>query len=82
MRGDFEGRHTTTHRERVPLPDGGLLVDTPGMRGLAVWDADEGIDRALQRHRATDQPVLLPVLHPRCGTGPGRARHRHRGRAG
>ncbi|MEV1084875.1 ribosome small subunit-dependent GTPase A [Streptomyces sp. NPDC050211] len=46
VRGDFKGRHTTTHRELVPLPDGGLLVDTPGMRGLAVWDADEGIDRA------------------------------------
>ncbi|MDN3025968.1 ribosome small subunit-dependent GTPase A [Streptomyces sp. S.PB5] len=46
VRGDFKGRHTTTHRELVPLPDGGLLVDTPGMRGLAVWDAEEGIDRA------------------------------------
>ncbi len=46
VRGDFKGRHTTTHRELVRLPDGGLLIDTPGMRGLAVWDADEGIDRA------------------------------------
>ncbi|MDG9723577.1 MULTISPECIES: ribosome small subunit-dependent GTPase A [unclassified Streptomyces] len=46
VRGDFKGRHTTTHRELVTLPGGGLLIDTPGMRGLAVWDAGEGIDRA------------------------------------
>ncbi|MFF5448567.1 ribosome small subunit-dependent GTPase A [Streptomyces sp. NPDC012888] len=46
VRSDFKGRHTTTHRELVPLPGGGLLIDTPGMRALAVWDAEEGIDRA------------------------------------
>ncbi|MEU9254876.1 ribosome small subunit-dependent GTPase A [Streptomyces sp. NPDC048270] len=46
VRSDFKGRHTTTHRELVPLPGGGLLIDTPGMRALAVWDAEEGIDKA------------------------------------
>ena len=40
---DSEGRHTTTHRELVLLPDGGLVLDTPGMRELQLWDADEGI---------------------------------------
>jgi ribosome biogenesis GTPase / thiamine phosphate phosphatase len=40
---DQRGRHTTTHRELVPLPGGALLVDTPGMREIQLWDADEGI---------------------------------------
>lgn len=36
---DARGRHTTTHRELVALPDGSLLLDTPGMRELALWDS-------------------------------------------
>jgi ribosome biogenesis GTPase len=36
---DSKGRHTTTHRELVALPDGGLMIDTPGMRELQLWDA-------------------------------------------
>jgi ribosome biogenesis GTPase len=37
------GRHTTTHRELVRLPGGALLLDTPGMRELGLWDAEEGV---------------------------------------
>lgn len=44
--GDSKGRHTTTFRRLLPLPGGALLVDTPGMRELALWDADEGVERA------------------------------------
>lgn len=40
---DQRGRHTTTHRELVPLPGGALLIDTPGMRELQLWSADEGL---------------------------------------
>ena len=40
---DGRGRHTTTHRELVPLPGGGALIDTPGMRELGMWDAAEGL---------------------------------------
>jgi ribosome biogenesis GTPase / thiamine phosphate phosphatase len=36
---DSKGRHTTSHRELVRLPNGGLLIDTPGMRELQLWDA-------------------------------------------
>ena len=39
---DSRGRHTTTHRELIVLPAGGLLIDTPGMRELQLWDADAG----------------------------------------
>jgi ribosome biogenesis GTPase len=40
---DSKGRHTTTHRELVVLPRGGLVIDTPGMRELQLWDASEGV---------------------------------------
>lgn len=43
---DSKGRHTTTHRELVVLPDGGLLIDTPGMRELQLWDVSSGLDDA------------------------------------
>jgi len=41
---DSRGRHTTTHRELVVLPDGGLIIDTPGMRELQLWDSVERPD--------------------------------------
>jgi ribosome biogenesis GTPase len=41
-----KGRHTTTARELVLLPGGGLLLDTPGLRGVQLWAADEGLDIA------------------------------------
>lgn len=44
--GDDRGHHTTTHREALPLPAGGLLVDTPGMRELQVWGDDAGLHDA------------------------------------
>jgi len=43
---DGTGRHTTTHRELVLLPQGGLLLDTPGMRELQLWEAEGGLEGA------------------------------------
>ena len=43
---DGRGRHTTTARELHLLPGGGLLVDTPGMRELSLYDDSEGVDTA------------------------------------
>jgi len=40
---DGRGRHTTTHRELLQLDNGALLIDTPGMRELQLWNADEGL---------------------------------------
>lgn len=40
---DSRGRHTTTHRELVPLPSGGVLIDTPGMREMQLWDTGDGL---------------------------------------
>jgi ribosome biogenesis GTPase len=38
------GRHTTSHRELVPLPSGAILLDTPGMRELQLWAGEEVLD--------------------------------------
>ncbi|MBR3182562.1 MAG: ribosome small subunit-dependent GTPase A [Eggerthellaceae bacterium] len=43
---DGKGRHTTVDRVMVELPDGGCVVDMPGVRGLGLWDADSGLGLA------------------------------------
>ena len=43
--GDNKGRHTTVHRELVRAADGALLIDTPGIRAVGIWDAEEALDR-------------------------------------
>src|SRR5688500_10224075 len=40
---DSKGRHTTSHRELVILPSGGLIIDTPGMRELQLWDVGDAV---------------------------------------
>ena len=45
---DSKGRHTTTHRELVPVPGGGLLLDTPGMREIQLWDVGDAVEQAFE----------------------------------
>ncbi|MEL6546301.1 MAG: ribosome small subunit-dependent GTPase A, partial [Myxococcota bacterium] len=46
IRSDGKGRHTTTNRYLFQLPTGGLILDTPGMRELHVWEGERGVDEA------------------------------------
>ena len=48
IRDDGRGRHTTTRRELVQLPGGGLVIDTPGMREVQLWIADDGLKEAFE----------------------------------
>jgi ribosome biogenesis GTPase / thiamine phosphate phosphatase len=57
VRDDGKGRHTTTHRELFQLSSGAMLIDTPGMRELQLWDADAGLDAAF---------ADISALSPEC----------------
>jgi ribosome biogenesis GTPase / thiamine phosphate phosphatase len=46
VRADGRGRHTTTNRQLLLLPGGGLYLDTPGMRELRLWESEEGLATA------------------------------------
>ena len=43
---DSHGRHTTTHRQMILLENGAMVIDTPGMRQMGMWDVDEGLDES------------------------------------
>ena len=43
---DSKGRHTTTHRQLIRLKNGAMIIDTPGMRELGMWDVSEGLGSA------------------------------------
>jgi ribosome biogenesis GTPase len=67
---DSRGRHTTSHRELIVLPGRGLIIDTPGMRELQLWDASESVKETFEEIEA-----LAPGCHfadcrhrdePRC----------------
>lgn len=71
--GDGKGRHTTVAREIVEVPRGGVLIDTPGMRGIALWRADEGLELAFPEiAEATARCRFRDCRHgaePGCGVG-------------
>ncbi len=46
--GDDRGKHTTTARQMIFLPGGGIVIDTPGMRELQLWEIDEGVQQTFE----------------------------------
>jgi ribosome biogenesis GTPase len=46
IRDDGKGRHTSTARELLAIPGGGVVIDTPGLRAIGLWDAADGIRQA------------------------------------
>jgi len=45
---DGRGRHTTRHRELIRLAGGGLVLDTPGLRELQLWDVSQGLEQTFE----------------------------------
>lgn len=45
---DSRGRHTTTSRNLIMLPNGTMVIDTPGMRELGMWNISEGLNKTFQ----------------------------------
>ena len=46
--GDDRGRHTTTHRELILLPNGSLIIDTPGMREIQIWASENSLQSTFE----------------------------------
>jgi len=66
LRDDGKGRHTTTRREIVLLPGGGMLLDMPGMRELGLIDAEQGLGEAFPEVSAlTEQCRFRDCQHAR-----------------
>ncbi|MEU8895041.1 ribosome small subunit-dependent GTPase A [Nocardia sp. NPDC048505] len=67
---DKKGRHTTVHRELRPLPGGGTLIDTPGLRGIGLYDAAEGIEKTFSDIESLAARCRFPdcshVAEPGC----------------
>lgn len=67
--GDDQGTHTTTHREIIYIGQGVMLMDTPGMRELGIWDDGSGVDQTFSEISAlTDQCRFKDCQH---GNEPG-----------
>lgn len=67
---DARGRHATTHRELVLLPGGGLIIDTPGMRELQLWEGSQAVGDTFEDIHALAQGCRFSDCRhrdePRC----------------
>lgn len=57
---DDKGRHTTTYRELIPLPQGGCLIDTPGMRGIKLGATEIGLEDTFEEIERFAQQCRFP----------------------
>ena len=84
IRADGKGRHTTVRRELVPIPGGGAVIDTPGLRGAGLWAVDDGVERVFADVEALAATCrFADCTHdaePGCAVA-GRPRRRDAGRA-
>ena len=64
---DAHGRHTTTHRELILLPSGALLLDTPGMRELGLWDAEAGLNATFGDLERQIEALAAECRYRNCG---------------
>jgi ribosome biogenesis GTPase len=68
---DGKGRHTTTTRDLLPLPGGGVLIDTPGLRGVGLWDAEGGLSHVFAEIEAYAEECRFHdcshTAEPGCG---------------
>jgi ribosome biogenesis GTPase / thiamine phosphate phosphatase len=65
LTSENRGRHTTTHRELFQLPGGGLMIDTPGMRELQLWESPHGLDAVFPEIQA----LAAQCQYGDCGHG-------------
>jgi len=63
--GDARGRHTTSHRQLVLLPGGGLILDTPGIREVGLVEAEDGLGTVFEDIEA----LALACRFTNCGHG-------------
>ncbi|CAM5431153.1 Small ribosomal subunit biogenesis GTPase RsgA OS=Streptomyces glaucescens OX=1907 GN=rsgA PE=3 SV=1 [Streptomyces glaucescens] len=61
---DGKGRHTTTTRNLLALPGGGVLIDTPGLRGVGLYDAETGVGQVFVGDRGDGRTLPVPRLRP------------------
>ena len=79
-RVDGKGRHTTTWRALIPIPGGGAVLDTPGVRAVGLLDGAAGLDRAFADIDALAHRLPVRRLRARRRAGlRGPGRHRRRG---
>ena len=63
IRADGKGRHTTTSRQLFLIPGGGVVIDTPGLRELTPWRAEDGLDRSFADVDAFAQECAFRDCH-------------------
>lgn len=66
---DGKGRHTTVRRELPTLPGGGALIDTPGLRGVGLQDATDGVEHVVAEIEACAQQCAICDCEHRSGPG-------------